>query len=243
MKNKGLLIVALLVAAGAVIGARSLLKPAPGLSSPAWAPAALPSDLPPLEESDALVRLRASALSPEPAFREWLKLEALIPRLASAMSRIAQGTVPREIFAAFAPRGKFSVARKEGKAFADPAAFARYDAFAALVDRVDAAAAARVFEALMPLFDAAQLDLGEHRAGARESFLAAARELLAAPVLDKPAALTTGKKGIGWAYADESLEELSPAQKQLMRMGPKNQAAVQAKLRAVALALGAPASP
>ncbi len=242
MKNPGLPIIALILAAGAAVGlysARFFLKPASGLASvPAEAPPALPSNLPPLEESDGLVRVRAGALTAAPAFKEWLKQESLIPRLISAIHMVVNGKAPRESFAAFAPRGKFSVVRKGGKAFAAPSGHARYDGYAVLVESIDAAAAARLFEELLPLFDAAQRGLGEKNASAREAFFAAARELSAAPVLEGEAALKEGKKGIGWIYADERLENLSPAQKQLLRMGPKNQAAVQAKLRAVVLALG-----
>lgn len=248
MKNPGILIVLVLLAAGAAVGlfgARSFLRtpsPAPGLSSaPPAAPPALPANLPPLDKSDDLVRLRASELSKAPAFGEWLKQESLIPRLAAAMSMIANGKFPRETFAAFAPRGKFPVVKKGGKAYADPAGYARYDAFAAMVAGVDAVAAARLFEELEPLFDAAHRELGEKTAGARATFLAAAAELLEAPPLEDGVLLKEGKKGIGWVYADEELEGRSLAQKQLMRMGPRNQAAVQAKLRAVTLALGAPA--
>jgi hypothetical protein len=42
------------------------------------------------------------------------------------------------------------------------------------------------------------------------------------------------------AYADPWLEDLSPAQKQLLRMGPSNQRRVQAKLRELAVAMGMP---
>jgi hypothetical protein len=40
--------------------------------------------------------------------------------------------------------------------------------------------------------------------------------------------------GIGYAYADPRLEGLSPPQKQLLRMGPENVKAIQAKLREIA---------
>jgi hypothetical protein len=245
MKNPGLMIVLVLLAAGAAVGlfgARSFLKtppPAPGISStPGEVPPALPANLPPLDKSDDFVRLRASGLSAAPAFAEWLRQESLIPRLAAAMSMLANGKLPRETFAAFAPRGKFMVVRKGGKVFVDPAAYARYDAFAALVAGVDAVAAARLFTELEPLFDAAHRELGEKTAGARATFLAAAAELLETPPLEDGVILKEGKKGIGWIYADEERESRSLAQKQLMRLGPKNQGAVQAKLRAVALALG-----
>ena len=105
--------------------------------------------------------------------------------------------------------------------------------------QVDAVAAAKVLEDLGPLFDAALRGLGEKRLSLREAFPAAAGELLQTPVLEGDIVLKEGKKGIVWIYAEERLESRSLAQKQLMRMGPKNQAAVQAKLRAVALALGA----
>lgn len=248
MKNPGLPLIAFLLIAGVaagLLGARYLLKeapPAPGLSSaaPETAPV-LPANLPPLEHSDEFVRLRAGGLSPSPAFAEWLKLEALLPRLAAAMSMIADGKFPRDTFAAFAPRGSFKVATKAGATVIDPAGYARYDGLAALVGAVDAVAAARLFEELEPLFDAAHRELGEKNTGSRAVFLAAARELLDAPPLEGTVPVKAGKKGLVWAYADAALESRSPAQKQLMRMGPRNQAAVQAKLRAVTLALGASA--
>ena len=42
------------------------------------------------------------------------------------------------------------------------------------------------------------------------------------------------------AMADEKLEDLSDAQKHLLRMGPKNTAKIQGKLREIAKALGVP---
>ncbi len=244
MKTKVLLIVAVLLTAVAVVGiygARSFFNPAPplaGRSSPQ--PDAVPAispNLPPLEDSDAFVRENAASLSGAPAFKEWLKLESLIPRLGAAMVQITDGQVPRDTFSQFGPRGKYRVLKKDGKLVPDPAGWARYDAFAAMVASVDAVAAARLFEKLLPLFDQAQRGLGE-TPGAREAFLTAARSLLAAPVPEGEVVLKEGKKGISWVYADEKLEGLSPVQKQLLRMGPKNQALVQAKLKAVVLALG-----
>jgi hypothetical protein len=244
MNRTELWVAGILIAVGAGIGlfaARNYLNrpPEAGLSSAPVASDGIPLNLPPLDESDDLVRRRAGAFSADASFVEWLKLESLIPRLASAMSRVAQGGVPRDIFAAFGPRGKFAVYKKDGKTFVDPAAYARYDGFAAMVASIDPTAAAKVFEELLPLFDAAQRGLGEKNASAREAFFAAARELLRTPVVGDETALKPAKKGIGWTYADERLESMSPAQKQLLRMGPKNQAAVLAKVRAVAVALGA----
>lgn len=246
MNNKPVLVAGVIIAAVAAVGlfgARSFLKPpasGPGISSVAPEAPALPANLPPLERSDELFRERASPLSEDASFRQWLKLESLIARVTGAFNAIAAGGVPRETLAPFAPRGKFKIVRKDGRIHADPASFARYDGFAAMVSRVDAVAAAKVFETLEPLFDAAQRGLGGKNASARTAFFAAAQELLDVPAMEAALDLKEGKKGIGWAYADDALENQSLARKQLLRLGPKNQAAVQAKLRAVVLALGAP---
>ena len=245
MKNTGLMIIVFVLAAVAgvwLFGARLFLNsgtPTAGLSSkPIEALAALPANLPSLENSDALFRLRAGALSPDPMLQSWLKQESLIPRLAAALNMIANGRFPREIFAAFAPRGKFKVIHRDGGTFIDPVSFARYDAFASMIGKVDAVAAAKVLNELRPLFDAALRGLGERRLTLREAFPAAADELLQTPVLEGDIALVQGKRGITWIYAEERLESRSLVQKQLMRMGPKNQAIVQAKLKALSLALG-----
>ena len=62
--------------------------------------------------------------------------------------------------------------------------------------------------------------------------------LLQTPTLNGPVALKP--KGIGYAFADERLEGLTAAQKQLLRMGPRNVRIIKERLRAIALALGVP---
>lgn len=243
MNNKILAFVALAAAAAAGYGlyGRGSVPPEakPGLSSPTPPPPEkVDPALPVLEESDPFFRAEAGALSASPLLARWLALDHLIPRLAAAMNRAADGEVARDTFAPLRPKGKFRVKKKEGRTVVDPASWARYDELGALVQSVDAVAVARLYERLYPLFDAAQAGLGES-ARPRELFSAAARPLMDAPVPEGEPDLIEGKKGLGWAYADERLEGLTPVQKQLLRMGPKNQAAVQTKLRAIALALGA----
>lgn len=235
-------VIGLLIAGAAVgvFGARYFLgaEPAPGLSSPVTA-APAPSNLPPLENSDALAREKAAGLSADLSFREWLQLDSVIERLTAAINRTAHGQVPRDILAPFSPQEKFKVKTANGRVVIDPAGYARYDKVAAFAVSVNALDAANAFTYLLPLFDAAQRGLGEPNTSAKEALFTAVRELLAAPVLEGEIALKAGKKGIGWAYADDKLEALSPAQKQLIRLGPKNQALIQLKLRAIAQALGA----
>ncbi|UPT73843.1 MAG: DUF3014 domain-containing protein [Elusimicrobiota bacterium] len=247
MENKTALgLVALLAVAGAGVGLYAVrgrnAAPSPGLSSPAAAPEAAPTGLPALDESDPYVREKSFALSTDLSVRSWLSSDSLVARFVGALNRIAKGEIPRESLGAFGPRGKYPTTKRNGRIFADPAGGARYAAAVGAVKSIDAAAAARLFDELQPLLDAAYAALGEKGGDSRELFFSAVRELLAAPVPAGEPELKPGKKGIGWVYADEKLERLSPAQKQLMRLGPAGQKAVQEKLRAIALALGRPGS-
>ena len=70
---------------------------------------------------------------------------------------------------------------------------------------------------------------------ARQALFARGQSVLESPIRLKP-------KGIGYAYVDERLESLTAAQKQLLRMGPRNVGIIRRGLRGIALALGIPAS-
>jgi hypothetical protein len=65
--------------------------------------------------------------------------------------------------------------------------------------------------------------------------------LLRTPVLAGTERLRVEPRGIGYGFANPAIEELPAAQKQLLRTGPRNVAAIQSSLRDLALALGIPA--
>ena len=211
----------------------------PEASAPAAASSA-PSvePLPKVEESDGFIRGKASALSTDPVFAAWLKTDDLLPRFAAAVNIIEQGRVPKDGLSFLAPRKKFKVRTKAGKLYEDAASCARYDAAAGAVGSLDAPAAARLFLKYKPLFEEAYQGLGERKGDVQDALVRAAQELLKTPVV--AGGIPLKEKGIGYAYVDDALERLSPAQKQLLRMGPKNQATIQAKLREFALALNGP---
>jgi hypothetical protein len=63
-------------------------------------------------------------------------------------------------------------------------------------------------------------------------------ELLKTPVVEGPIPLE--QKKVMYEFADPSLEGLSAAQRQLLRMGPRNVRLVQNALRSVGAQLGIP---
>jgi hypothetical protein len=206
-------------------------------------PAATPGPpLPPLDESDDLVRQLAAGLSTHPELARWLARASLIRTLTVVVLNIAEGETPRPHLEFLAPKQRFRAARRPGRLIVpDPAGFAGYDLFADAVASVDATAAANAYKTLAPLFDAAYADLGHPEGGFKDALARAIRALLAVPVLRDDVELVP--HALGFRYADAKLEALTPAQKQFLRIGPRNVRLVQGKLRELAAALAPPPAP
>lgn len=216
--------------------------PAPLAARPVEAaPSAPPTALlPALDASDAFVRQTAASVSAHPELARWLARTALVRTLTAVVVNVADGETPRPHLEFLAPKQRFRTARRPGRTIVpDPAGFAGYDVVGDAVASVDPAAAASAFRTLAPLFEAAYVELGHPEGGFPAALDKAAKALLAVPVLSEDVRLVP--HATGFRYADPELEALTPAQKQFLRIGPRNVRLVQGKLRELAGAL-APAA-
>jgi hypothetical protein len=205
-------------------------------ATPSASPAA---PLPSLDDSDPLVRQLAASLSAHPEIARWLSRAALVRTVTAVVVNVADGETPRPHLEFLAPKQRFRAARRPARLVVpDPAGFAGYDLFGDAVASVDAAAAASVFRTLAPLFEAAYAELGHPEGGFPAALDKATKALLAVPVLRDDVELVP--HAIGFRYADPKLEALTPAQKQFLRVGPRNVKLVQGKLRELAAALAPP---
>jgi hypothetical protein len=128
---------------------------------------------------------------------------------------------------------------RDGATRVDPRSYDRYTRIADAVASVDAGGAAKLYATLKPRIEDAHHDLGSSDTF-DHTLERAIVVLLGTPVTDGSERLKPMPKGIGYGYADERLESLTPAQKQLLRMGPRNVRVIKAKLRDIAIALGIP---
>ena len=103
---------------------------------------------------------------------------------------------------------------------------------------MDAAGLARVYLTLKPRLIEAYKELGHPEGELDVAVERAIVLLLQTPVVEEPVALRP--RVLSFRYDSEDLETLSPAQKQLLRMGPRNVRIIQDQLRAVARELGIP---
>lgn len=197
--------------------------------------------LPPLDETDPLVRQLVSRLSSHPMVAAWLTTDGLILNFAVVTSRIANGETPVAELKAVGPLPPFRPRTSRDTRYIDPASYRRYDRHADAVSALDARGAARLYATLKPRIADANRRMG-HADGNFDPVLERAIvELLRVPVVDGEVALEP-YGGTMYAFADPRLQAMSPAQKQFLRMGPQNIRAVQAKLRELAYHLGIPES-
>jgi hypothetical protein len=197
-----------------------------------------PIVVPPLDESDPVVRELVRRLSTHPQVLAWLTTDRLIRTFAVSVTNVAEGGTPAAHVRVLRPRESFAVVEVGGNVYADPKSYQRYDALAQAVESIDATGAAKLYATLKPRLDEAYRELGYLDTPFDAAVERALVRLLKVPVNDRE--IPVEPRGIGYGYRDERLESLSAAEKQLLRMGPANARRVQTKLREIALALGIP---
>ncbi|WP_375771643.1 DUF3014 domain-containing protein [Archangium gephyra] len=196
--------------------------------------------LPPLGQSDARVRELVGPLSPLPELGKWLaSTEDLVRRFATAASNVSDGESPRAALSFMAPQGTFQVVEREGRTFIAPESFARYDAVSRVFSSLDTQASVRAYQTLKPLIDTAYKEISRPGQRFEQTLANAIQRLLDTPVPEAELEVVD-TPGVNYAYAAPELEQLSAAQKHLLRLGPANARAVQAKLRELQGALALP---
>lgn len=192
--------------------------------------------LPPLPETDPLVRELVVKLSSHPQVLAWLATRGLIENFAVVTLNISEGQTPIRHIRRLAPRGPFRVTQGADGIYLDPASYQRYDDYAAAIGGLDPVGTARLYLTLKPRIVDAYRTLGSPEGDFDPVLERAIAVLLAVPVIDGNIPLR--QKVLSYGFANQDLESLSPPQRQLLRMGPANIRIVQGKLREIAQLLG-----
>lgn len=191
-----------------------------------------------LDSSDVVARKLAKELSSHPQLAIWLMNEDLIRRFTAVVDNIANGLSPRSHIEFLAPKGKFQVIEKDGRFYINPASYKRYNLVGDVFASLDSEGCVKFYDQLKPLFQQAYRELGYPTQDFQETFFKSIIELLKTPIIEGEILLK--KKVITYEMVDPKLEQLSRAQKHLIRMGPENVRKIHMKLREIALALGIP---
>jgi hypothetical protein len=196
--------------------------------------------LPALDQSDELFRDWARKAIGSAAIEPWLLSSGLVRRVVAVVARVADGESPAGLLPFLGLQGAYEVVERDGSVFTSKGSYQRYDAFVSVIGALDVEAAARTVRVLTPLFNQAWREVAPPGTTFGAGLAEGLRALLAVPVLTTEVELV--EKGALWAYADPSLENLTPAQKHLLRMGPDNVRKLQGKLRPLKDALAHPSA-
>lgn len=244
------LVVAAGIAAYFLFGARSAPEPAttaaPAAGATPEAPPrplgadAAPIDVPPLDESDALVRELVGQLTSHPRVGAWLATRGLVRNFTVVVSNIAEGKTPAVHLGTLRPSASFGVVERGDYLEIDPRSYDRYTVLADAVASINPTGGAQLYTTLKPRIEEAYRDLGFPDTPFDRTLERAIVLLLETPVVNGPMRVEP-QGAAGYGFAEARLEALTDAQKHLLRMGPRNVRVIQAALRAIALALGIPA--
>lgn len=201
-------------------------------------PAVEPAVVPSLDLSDPFVRQALQRLSSRPELAAWLATDGLIRSFVVSVENVATGQSPVRHLRVLAPAAPFAAERRGADFVIDPRSFARYDGLADTLASMDPGALARLYSTLKPRLVEAYKDLGHPEGDIDGAIERAFVLLLQVPVAEGMTPLRQGV--LSYKFNQAELEDLEPAQKHLLRMGPRNVRLVQDQLRAIARELGIP---
>jgi hypothetical protein len=195
-------------------------------------PIAATPALPPLDQMDPYLRTLLRGLSARPELAAWLATDNLIQQMAWTIDRLSHGQSPAGELRVLAPEGVLSTIRAGRSRRIDESSYARYDGLADAFASVDPAAVATAYRTIRPRLNEAYAALGKTESSVDVAVQQALEVLIDTPIPSGPIVVVEGK-GATWAFADPALEALTPAQKHLLRMGPRNAGRVIETLKAV----------
>jgi len=193
-------------------------------------------EVPALAESDPWLRRIVQELSSNPEIASWLLTDELARTSVVVIDNIAEGRAPSSHLEFLAPEEGFQVRQDDGKTVIDAENYSRYDGIIAVIESIDTEGAGELYRAMEPMLQQAYVELGYPGQSFEVTLTRAVQRLLAVPVIEGPIELEAGVSS--YKFRDQKLEQLSPAAKQFLRLGPDNLKRLQAKVRALARSAG-----
>ncbi|RLA09400.1 MAG: hypothetical protein DRQ54_02820 [Gammaproteobacteria bacterium] len=201
-------------------------------------PAAPP--LPPYSEANTFIKEQLEseqwqALNLNKKTLSGINSNHFLQRNTAFLDGLSRGTVLNKLVPFRRPNTAF-VADKQDEALSmGNASFQRYDRFTHNIIAIDTTEAAAFFHWTRPLLETAYSELGYPPEKLGNALISTIDILLATPTIETPVALK--HESVLYQYADPAIEALPSAQKQMLRMGPENTAALKRWLRKLRQAL------
>lgn len=211
--------------------------PEPAIQHPVPSAAEQQTPLPPLDQSDPVVRDSLIGLLGKPAVAKYVVPHQVIRDFVVTVDNLPRKKVAAELRPLQPTTGDTAVDQQGNSTMLSQQNYARYAALMDVVGSTDPKALAAVYFRLYPLFQQAYENLGYPGKYFNDRMVQAIDSLLATPDVPGPIELVRPK--VFYQFADPKLEALPAGQKVLIRMGPQNASVIKAKLQLLRAAITA----
>lgn len=195
-----------------------------------------PEPLPVLNDSDTYVYEQLSSLENPSSLLQQLASGQLVRKFVVLVDNASRGDMPARDLPLLGPSSELQAREVDLENYEMlPSSYDRFDELVQIMTAVDTEQAVALYAQMSPLFEEAYAELGYGDRRFEEALSSALDEVLQAEVGNGTYELT--RPSVHYEYADPELEERSSVEKLLIRMGPENAAALQAKLRELKTAL------
>lgn len=186
--------------------------------------------LPPLEESDEYFRIELSGVFGD-RLGEQLVETNLIERVVATVDNLPREQIADRIKPMSGISGQLIVndGDRDGEYVLAPENYDRYNELVGMVARADVGEIEGLYRRFFPLFQKAYIELGYPESYFNDRVIEVIDHLLATP--QPQGRITLVRPHVLYEFADPELEELSPGQKVLLRMGDDHSAIIKEKLR------------
>ena len=203
--------------------------PAPAIQHPVPSAAEQQTPLPPLDQSDPVVRDSLIGLLGKPAVAKFVVPHQVIRDFVVTVDNLPRKKVAAELRPLQPTTGETAVDQQGAATMLSQQNYARYSALMNVIGSTDPKALAAVYFRLYPLFQQAYENLGYPGKYFNDRMVQTIDSLLATPDVSGPIELVRPK--VFYQFADPKLEALPAGQKVLIRMGPQNASVIKAKLQ------------
>lgn len=203
--------------------------PVPAIQHPVPETEQQQAPLPPLDQSDPVVRDSLTDLLGKPAVAKFLVPHEIVRDVVVTVDNLPRKKVAAELRPVQPTPGDTAVDTQAGSTTLSQQNYARYAPLMAVVSAADPKALAAVYFHLYPLFQQAYENLGYPGKYFNDRLVLAIDSVLATPDVPGPIYLVRPK--VFYQFSDPKLEALPAGQKLLIRMGPQNASVIKAKLQ------------
>jgi hypothetical protein len=203
---------------------------APGIHYPIESDKAAAEPLPPLSDSDGVMRYALAKLFGK-ELQKFFNSHDIVHRIVATIDNLPRDNIPLALLPVRPVPGLLVTTKAGEHLTLSSQNSARYRPYVRLAELVPTAALVTVYKRFYPLFQQQYENLGYPDKYFNDRVVEVIDHLLETPNLDSPARLS--QPGVLYEFADPRLEKLSAGQKILLRMGPENARAIKTKLREI----------